>query len=1299
MKAIIWNVRSVNTMQAFERLITMHRQHHFEFIGILEPMQQSNKMENYRRRIGLAQAVVNVSNKIWAFIDEVFDVDILYNTTQQITLRLFHTETHVELTLTLVYAKCDVIERIELWNSLYAMASDMTVPWLVGGDFNVIWDEEEKFGGLPVSLNEVDDFRHCINTCNLTDLGFKGSIYTWWNGRSEEDCIFKRLDRCLDLVKENWKADFAANPFVSFNHKLKKLKKALSTWSKATYGDIFQKIASLEEVVLVHERQFELSPTQMNRQKLHKVQAEMIKYLALEEQFWRQKAGMAWFKDGDRNTRFFHAQVNGRRKRLKLTRIQDNLGNWVEEEDQIATEVVKFYQEQFREDTIPTTFHIIDHIPSMITMEQNEKLNSNPTREEIKHAVFGLNGDTAGGPDGFTGLFYQSCWEIIGEDIVQMVLSFFCGQQLPKSVTHTNLVLLPKKKEVSTFSDLRPISLSNSVNKIFSRVVHDRMVGILPGLISEEQAGFVNDRSIVKNVLLTQEIVTDMRLRTKAGPNVVIKLDMTKAYDRLSWLFLTKVLRKMGFSERFIGLVFDLVGNNWYSVLINGQPHGFFKSSRGVNQGDPLSPTLFILVAEALSRGLNSLHTNLYFYGFGMPKWSPKINHLAYADDTIIFSSSDATSLRLIMEILQVYENASGQRVNKGKFAVYIHYLVDQEVVRKVERTTGIGRHDFPFTYLGCPNFYARRKMEHYQGLLTKVLDKLQSWKGKLLSIGGRAVLITNVLQSMPIHLLSAVNPPNYVINKLHKMFAQFFWSSSVGSTSRHWASWTNLCMPYEEGGIGFRSLHDVAKALFCKLWWIFRTKPSLWSSFMSQKYCKKMNSVVVPWKGDFAIDDNIHNVSDVGEDGRWNVERLLEVLPEEFATHIIERVKPPVISNDLDVPFWMLETKGNFTVKSAWDYLRRREDPRRAYCLICVKANAARTVWNFFLNRARIATEGLSLHQAITKCWTTPVLPRIKPILQALPSFICWELWKRRNSLKHGEVVSVSRVIYQVSNKLQSLIKLRKPGLHVPHKWQDMLLVLENYTPKLKFEKVLWEFPLEGWIKANTDGASRGNPGRSSIGVCLRDEYGDVQYVAGREINEGSNNEAEAEAMVEALRICRSLNYSNIWLQTDSLLLKNIIDGIWKPPNIVEQVEEIRRLKERCNLRISHVFREGNKLADHLANYTLDFGPIEAYHFRDLDNQSRKIVNEDKSQCPYIRVKNCIIGVEMLIADAGQTRRYLSSLSSSASSTSENAGIGCQSGKMYMIMSYLTEELQMVVSMLCIQSTRRTLKAKHKKL
>lgn len=201
MDALIWNIRSVNTQQAFEMLIKSHRKNHYEFIGLMEPMQQARTLEKYRNRIGFAQAIANVSNKIWAFIDEVYEVTVMYNLVQQLTLRLYHSETHVEFVLTLVYAKCDAIERIELWDSLYYMASDMTIPWLVGGDFNVIWDEEEKFGGLPVHLNEIDDFRHCINTCNLSDLGFKGSIFTWWNGRAEEDCILKRLDRCMANVE------------------------------------------------------------------------------------------------------------------------------------------------------------------------------------------------------------------------------------------------------------------------------------------------------------------------------------------------------------------------------------------------------------------------------------------------------------------------------------------------------------------------------------------------------------------------------------------------------------------------------------------------------------------------------------------------------------------------------------------------------------------------------------------------------------------------------------------------------------------------------------------------------------------------------------------------------------------------------------------------------------------------------------------------------------------------------------------------------------------------------------------
>ncbi|XP_070002796.1 uncharacterized protein LOC142165901 [Nicotiana tabacum] len=165
----------------------------------------------------------------------------------------------------------------------------------------------------------------------------------------------------------------------------------------------------------------------MNRQRLKQIQVEMIKYLALEEEFWRQKAGMSWFKYGDRNTKFFHAQVNGRRKRLKLSRIQNSLGNWIEEDHLIAEEAIKFYKDQFTETAVPNDFDILNHVPSMVDSDQHERLMALPSNEEVKRVVMGLNGDSAGEPDGFTGAFYQTCWDIIEEDVVRMVKDFFCG--------------------------------------------------------------------------------------------------------------------------------------------------------------------------------------------------------------------------------------------------------------------------------------------------------------------------------------------------------------------------------------------------------------------------------------------------------------------------------------------------------------------------------------------------------------------------------------------------------------------------------------------------------------------------------------------------------------------------------------------------------------------------------------------------------------------------------------------------------------------------------------------------------
>ncbi|XP_019253812.1 PREDICTED: uncharacterized protein LOC109232496 [Nicotiana attenuata] len=256
-----------------------------------------------------------MNGKIWAFVDEDIDVDIVMNMEKQMTLMFFHRNLNKEICVTLVYVKCDAIERIQLWDSMYHLASSMESPWLVGGDFNVILSEEEKYGGRPVYLSEVEDLAHCVDTYALYDLGFKGSLYTWWNERSDVDCIYKRLDmfftnqefldlfpslevehlikyesdhaplllscnidtmqvkkpfkflnfwaKCetfLNVIKENWVTDTMGNTFNMFQSKLKKVKSALAAWSKETFGDIFKQIIALEDIIKVHETEFELNP-------------------------------------------------------------------------------------------------------------------------------------------------------------------------------------------------------------------------------------------------------------------------------------------------------------------------------------------------------------------------------------------------------------------------------------------------------------------------------------------------------------------------------------------------------------------------------------------------------------------------------------------------------------------------------------------------------------------------------------------------------------------------------------------------------------------------------------------------------------------------------------------------------------------------------------------------------------------------------------------------------------------------------------------------------------------------------
>ncbi|XP_058078582.1 uncharacterized protein LOC131226864 [Magnolia sinica] len=197
---------------------------------------------------------------------------------------------------------------------------------------------------------------------------------------------------------------------------------------------------------------------------------------------------------------------------------------------------------------------LLDCIPHIITEANNIGLMQKPSLEEVILAVNKLPKDSAPGPDSLSGVFFSGCWNTIGKDILATVEAFFQGSELRRAFSVTLICLVPKKLGVKSFSDYRPISPCNVVYKIFATIILDRLSTILPKVISLEQGAFVRGRSIDENVALAQELFRDVDRKVRGG-NIVLKLDMEKAYDRVEWNFLRQVLLKFGFSASWVNLV------------------------------------------------------------------------------------------------------------------------------------------------------------------------------------------------------------------------------------------------------------------------------------------------------------------------------------------------------------------------------------------------------------------------------------------------------------------------------------------------------------------------------------------------------------------------------------------------------------------------------------------------------------------------------------------------------------------------------------------------------------------------
>ncbi|CAL2246750.1 unnamed protein product [Prunus armeniaca] len=224
-------------------------------------------------------------------------------------------------------------------------------------------------------------------------------------------------------------------------------------------------------------------------------------------------------------------------------------------------------------------------------MSESSPLLRTITREEVFETVKSLSPSASPGPDGFTGAFFQHHWSVVGDDVFRVVLSFFHSGKLPKRLNHTHITLIPKVLNPRNMKQWRPISLCNVIYKIISKILTNRLKSVLPLLISPYQSAFVAERHITDNILVVHEILHSLQSGKRSDPKTLaLKLDMAKAFDRVEWPFLIAMMKKLGFPYQFCSWIFECISTVSYSVLINGAPIGKITPSRGLRQGDPLSP-------------------------------------------------------------------------------------------------------------------------------------------------------------------------------------------------------------------------------------------------------------------------------------------------------------------------------------------------------------------------------------------------------------------------------------------------------------------------------------------------------------------------------------------------------------------------------------------------------------------------------------------------------------------------------------------------------------------------------------
>lgn len=783
--------------------------------------------------------------------------------------------TREEIYIINVYAPCCRDGKRRLWDSLGLVLSQSSrVAACLIGDFNSILDSGERSGsGWRMSSREISEFKNFVEENSLQDLGLQGRKYTWY--RSNGKCK-SRIDRALinDKWAETWSnsglrglprtisdhcaiimqtkhEDWGAKPFRFVNawlshpqfrevvekswregglagwggyvvkEKLKRLKEDLKRWNRDHFGHIDNKIQAVrEEIQKLDECDDKEELSDEGAARRREASAQLILHMNNRRSLLAQKARIRWLREGDVNSKIFHKAIQQRRVANGITGLEVD-GLWCEEPLAVKAAIKGFFKSQFGKKEANMVEMPTDLFESRLDEAEGELLTREFSEEEIKEAIWDCDNSKSPGPDGFGLDFFKHSWETIKEDLIRFFAEFHVNGKLVRGLNSSFVALIPKREGGHNLNHYRPISLIGSTYKILAKVLARRMKTVLGKVIGESQSAFLKGRFILDGVVALNEAIEDAKKSKKK--RLLFKVDFAKAFDSVSWEFLLKMLENLNFPTKWVLWMKECISTANANVLVNGSPSGEFELQRGLRQGDPLSPFLFLVAAEGLNLLVKRAVTRKMLQAAHIGRDNVQVSHVQYADDTMFIVEGEKMNAKAILWILKLFESASGLAANFDKCWAFGVNMGIEEVVDLVE---GLGCRVgmLPAPYLGLKVGGRLAGAEGWGDVFDKVKGRIRWWDNKLLSMGGRITAIKSVTSAMPVYGLSMFPLSKKIAQKFRSLQCNFLWGGKDGSRKLAWINWDALCRPKNEGGLGFKDLISFNRTLLNKWVWRFLT-------------------------------------------------------------------------------------------------------------------------------------------------------------------------------------------------------------------------------------------------------------------------------------------------------------------------------------------------------------------------------------------------------------------------------------------------------------------------------------------